>query len=75
MGYPFFVSKINVLNAVCVSTGILKGVRGHNCEFIRLFSNEPFESVYDKNHQEFFADDTCDVPKCVGQLTTCGEHI
>jgi hypothetical protein len=47
----------------------------HNCEFIHLFYNEPFESVYDNNYQDFFADDTCDVPKGVGQFTTCGEYI
>jgi hypothetical protein len=50
-----------------------KCVRAHNYEFIHLFCNERFEKVYDKGYQEFFADDTCDEPKRVGQLTTCGE--
>jgi hypothetical protein len=51
-----------------------KSVRAHNYEFIHLFYNEAFDGVYD-NYQEFFSDDMCDVPKCVGQLTTCGEYI
>lgn len=73
--FIFHVLKLNILKAVCFSTGILKYVRPHNCELIHLFYNEQFESAYDKNYQEFFADDTCDVPKCVGQLITCGEYI
>jgi hypothetical protein len=75
MEYHFLFLKINILNAVFVSTGILKGVRGHNCEFIHLFYNEPFESVYDKKYREFFADGMCDVPKYVTQLITCGKYI
>jgi len=72
--YVLFVCKC-VLPPGDNPTAVNKYIKYINFEFIHLFYNETFESFYEKNYQEFFADDTCAVPKCVGQLTTCGEYL